>query len=335
MVSRKKQLFSSETVPVVIFFILFGLIIVVFSLMHEHFLSVRNISTLLKHASISAIFALGVTFVVVVGHFDLSFPMVCALAGMTNSFLIAKDIHVVLSVAAGLTVGVFFGLLNGLAVGKLKMPDIVTTVGIGAIAWGFAYMYSGGAYIYGNVLTSGILELNDTAWLGIPLPAILMGVFYLLGYLILHRSRFGRCFYSTGDNRIAAIFSGVNVKLYILAAFIICAALASFGAIMSNASQGQGNVRVGLVFLLSSYATVFLGSAVFKKPTIYGTFFAALFIATMLNGFTLMAISYFYMDFIIGMVLITALCLSTDIVFRKRAAKDPSDAPGSLDEVGT
>lgn len=335
MASRKKQLFSNETIPIVIFFIIFGLIIVVFSLMHEHFFSIRNISTLLKHASISAIFALGVTFVVVVGHFDLSFPMVCALAGMTNSFLIAKDIHVVLSVAAGLAVGVFFGLLNGLAVGKLKMPDIVTTVGIGAIAWGFAYMYSGGAYIYGNVLTSGILELNDTVLLGAPLPAILMGVFYLLGYLILHRSRFGRCFYSTGDNRVAAIFSGVNVKLYILAAFIICAALASFGAIMSNASQGQGNVRVGLVFLLNAYATVFLGSAVFKKPTIYGTFFAALFIATMLNGFTLMAISYFYMDFIIGMVLITALCLSTDLFFKKRGGKAHSDFPDSMNEVGS
>ena len=118
MASRKKQLFSNETVPIVIFFILFGLIIVVFSLMHEHFLSVRNISTLLKHASISAIFALGVTFVVVVGHFDLSFPMVCALAGMTNSFLIAEDIHVVLSVAAGLAVGVFFCGFEAVATDK-------------------------------------------------------------------------------------------------------------------------------------------------------------------------------------------------------------------------
>jgi predicted ABC-type sugar transport system permease subunit len=95
---------------------------------------------------------------------------------------------------------------------------------------------------------------------------------------------------------------------------------------MSNASQGQGNVRVGLVFLLSSYATVFLGSAVFKKPTIYGTFFAALFIATMLNGFTLLSVSYFYMDLIIGLVLIIALCFSSDFFFgkrmRKRSSKD-------------
>ena len=333
MTANRKQILSDDLKPIVIFLVMIGFIVVVFSLMHEQFLTARNISTMLKHASITAIFALGATFVVVVGHFDLSFPMVCALAGMTNSYLIAQDVHVVPSVGLGLAVAVVFGLLNGVAVGKLKLPDIVTTVGIGAIAWGFAYMYSGGAYIYGNVLTSGILELNDAVWFGVPLPVILMGSLYFLAYLILHRSRYGRCFYSTGDNKIAAIFSGINVQAYIIAAFVICAVLSSFGAIMSNASQGQGNVRVGLVFLLGSYATVFLGSAVFKKPTIYGTFLAAIFMATMLNGFTLMTVSYFYMDFIIGIVLLTALCLSSDIFFQKKTGKRPVDVPDSTAEV--
>ena len=333
MTAKRKQILSDDLKPIVIFLIMIGFIVVVFSLMHEQFLTTRNISTMLKHASITAIFALGATFVVVVGHFDLSFPMVCALAGMTNSYLIAQDVHVVPSVGLGLAVAVVFGLLNGVAVGKLKLPDIVTTVGIGAIAWGFAYMYSGGAYIYGNVLTSGILELNDAVWWGVPLPVILMGSLYFLGYLILHRSRYGRCFYSTGDNKIAAIFSGINVQAYIIAAFVICAVLSSFGAIMSNASQGQGNVRVGLVFLLGSYATVFLGSAVFKRPTIYGTFLAAIFMATMLNGFTLMTVSYFYMDFIIGIVLVTALCLSSDIFFKKKRGKRSMDVPDSTVEV--
>jgi ribose/xylose/arabinose/galactoside ABC-type transport system permease subunit len=333
MAVKRKQILSDDLKPIVIFLIMIGFVVVVFSLMHEQFLTARNISTMLKHASISAIFALGATFVVVVGHFDLSFPMVCALAGMTTSFLIAQDIPVVPSVGIGLAVAVVFGLFNGVAVGKLKLPDIVTTVGIGAIAWGFAYMYSDGAYIYDNVLTSGILELNDAVFFAVPLPVILMVFLYFLGYLILHRSRFGRCFYSTGDNKIAAIYSGINVQVYIIAAFVICAVLSSFGAIMSNASQGQGNVRVGLVFLLSSYASVFLGSAVFKKPTIYGTFLAALFMATMLNGFTLMAVSYFYMDFIIGIVLITTLCLSSDMFFKKKAGKRIQNVPGSAAKV--
>ena len=333
MTDSRKQILSDDLKPIVIFLVMIGFIVVVFSSMHEQFLTARNIYTMLKHASITAIFALGATFVVVVGHFDLSFPMVCALAGMTNSYLIPQDVHVVPSVGLGLVVAVFFGLLNGVAVGKLKLPDIVTTVGIGAIAWGFAYMYSGGAYIYGNVLTSGILELNDAVLWGVPLPVILVGSLYFIAYLILHRSRYGRCFYSTGDNKTAAIFSGINVQAYIIAAFVICAVLSSFGAIMSNASQGQGNVRVGLVFLLGSYATVFLGSAVLKKPTIYGTFLAALFMATMLNGFTLMTVSYFSMDFIIGIVLLTALCLSSDILFKKKTGKRSVDVPDSTTEV--
>ncbi len=124
-----------------------------------------------------------------------------------------------------------------------------------------------------------------------------------------------------------AIFSGVKTKHYIVAAFAICAATSSLGAIMSNASQGSGSVRVGLVFLLPAYASTFLGSAVFRKPTIHGTFLAALFLATLLNGFTLMAVPYYYSDFIIGIVLILALTLSTDIVFRKRKVWRSSRLP--------
>jgi len=249
--------------------------------------------------------------------------------------MIAKDIHVIPSIFTGLLVGAVFGLVNGMAVGKLKMPDIVTTIGTGAAAWGFAWIYSDGAYIWENALTSGILEINDAVWFGIPFPVILMVTLYFIAYLILHRSRHGRGFYSTGENRVAAIFSGLNVTAYIIAAFTICATVSSLGAIMSNASQGAGSVRVGMVFLLPAYATAFLGSAVFKKPTIYGTFLAALFIGVMLNGFTLLAVPYYYSDFIIGLVLITALSLSSDVVFRKRIAKRASSAADLTKEVAS
>jgi ribose/xylose/arabinose/galactoside ABC-type transport system permease subunit len=264
------------------------------------------------------LFALGALFVVVVGHFDLSFHLVCSLAGMTTSFLIAGDVTVIPSIFAGLFVAAVFGFGNGTAVGRLKLPDMVTTIATGAIAWGFAWIYSDGAYIWKNATTSGILLINDALILHIPLPVILMVTLYLFLYVVLHRSRFGRGFYSTGENRTAAIFSGIKVKAYITAAFIICAILASLGAIMGNASQGSGSVRVGMVYLLPAYATIFLGSAIFRKPTVHGTFLAALFISVMLNGFTLMAVPYYYSDFIIGLVLIVALSVSSDIVLTKK-----------------
>ncbi len=329
---KKKNIFAVDTRPVAIFFLMLIGVILIFSLLHDQFLSGRNIATLLKHASVAAMFALGATFVVIVGHFDISFPMVSSLAGMTTSFLIAKEIHVMPSIFAGLAVGIAFGVINGVAIGVFKLPDIVTTIATGAISWGLAWMYSGGAYIWENALTSGILEINDAVILGIPLPVILMVGLFFIGFLIVHRSRYGRGFYATGDNRVAAIFSGINTKYYIVAAFGFCALTTSLGAIMGNASQGSGSVRVGPVYLLPAYAPVFLGNAVFRKTTIYGTFLATLFMATMLNGFTLMTVPYYYSDFIIGIVLIVALILSTDIVTRSRKGKPAAGSPDGNQE---
>jgi ribose/xylose/arabinose/galactoside ABC-type transport system permease subunit len=238
---------------------------------------------------------------------------------MTTSFLIANEVTVIPSIFAGLLVGGLFGLGNGLAVGRLKLPDMVTTIATGAVAWGFAWIYSDGSYIWKNATTSGILLINDALILRVPLPVILMLALYVLSHFVLHLSRFGRCFYSTGENRMAAIFSGINVRAYVAAAFIICAVLSSLGAIIGNASQGSGSVRVGMVYLLPAYATIFLGSAIFRKPTVYGTFLAALFISIMLNGFTLMAVPYYYSDFIIGLVLLVALGISSDMVLKRKA----------------
>jgi ribose transport system permease protein len=318
MTRKPLKMISEDSRPVLIFLTLLVAIFVAFAFLHKEFLSTRNISNLLKHASVSSMFALGALFVVVVGHFDLSFHLVCSLSGMTTSFLIANNVPVLPSIAAGLAAGAVFGFCNGVAIGKMRLPDMVTTIATGAIAWGFAWIYSDGSYIWKNATTSGILLLNDALIFGIPLPVILMLAMYLLAHVVLHLSRFGRCFYSTGENRVAAIFSGVRVRAYIIAAFMICAVLASVGAIMGNASQGSGSVRVGMVYLLPAYATIFLGSAIFKKPTVHGTFLAALFISTMLNGFTLMAVPYYYSDFMIGLVLIVALALSSSMVVRTR-----------------
>jgi ribose transport system permease protein len=333
MGKSKKMTISEETKPIIMFVVLLVLIVLVFSLLNKEYLSGRNISNLLKHASINSLFALGALFVVVVGHFDLSFHLVCSLAGMTTSYLIAQEMPALPSIFSGLLVAAAFGFGNGVAVGKLKMPDMVTTIATGAIAWGFAWIYSDGAYIWRNATTSGILLINDALVVHVPLPVILMLAIYLISFLVLHSSRFGRCFYSTGENRTAALFSGVNVAAYIIAAFMICAVLSSLGAILGNASQGSGSVRVGMVYLLPAYATIFLGSAIFKKPTVHGTFLAAIFISVMLDGFTLLAVPYYYSDLIIAIVLLIALVLSSDWVTKRRTLKRAASGPGTSSEV--
>lgn len=322
MSRRKKISVTSETIAIAAFCAVLAVVTVTFSLRQPAFLSSRNLMMLAKHLSITALVGLGLTFVIVVGFADMSFPYVSCLSGMTMSFLIAKGLSPVPCILIGCLVGLVFGVVNGVMVGTCKLPDMVATIGVGSIAYGMAYLYSRGSYIFENFATSGIGRLNDANPLGIPLPAVIALAAYVLGYLLLHRSRYGRRFYATGGGRTAAVFSGVNVNRYVIAAFVLCGVLASLTNMIQIAAQGNGNVKGGLVLLMPAYAAVFVGISVFKRPTVAGTFLGALLIGLMQNGFTLQSVPFYLMNLVVGLVLIAAIVVSKtdfkEIVRRRR-----------------
>ncbi len=333
MAAKQKKIMSDDTRPIVIFLVLAVFIILIFGWANSAFLSIRNLYTLLKHVSINGICALGLTFVIAAGHVDMAFPRIGCLAGMTSSHLIAIGQGPLLSILAGVAVGVLFGLVNGIAIGKYNMPDMVVTIGTGFIAYGLGYIYSGGARIFKNFLKSGILDLNNAKYIGLPLPVIITAILYLLGYLILHRSTYGRGFYATGEHKVAAIFSGVKVRNYIIVAFVLVGGLSAFATILITSAQGTGIVKTGLPLLMPAYSAVFLGSAIFKKPTVYGTILGALFISVIINGFVILSVPYYYADLIMATILIVALTLSSDLSLKKRFKRNASHLPSSGQEM--
>ena len=125
--------------------------------------------------------------------------------------------------------------------------------------------------------------------------------------LVLHGSRFGRAFYATGENRISAVYSGIRVKAYVLAAFAICGALSCLAITLLVASSGAANVTAGSQLLMPAYAAVYLGAALFGAASVPATIAGTLLMSAMLNGFTLMAVPYFYSDAIVSTVLIVAI----------------------------
>ena len=207
------------------------------------------------------------------------------------------------------------------------MPDMVVTIGTGFIAYGLGYIYSEGARIFKNFLKSGILNFNNAKYFSIPLPVIVTAILYILGYLILHRSTYGRGFYATGEHKLTAIFSGVKVRNYIITAFTIGGALAALATILITSAQGTGIVKTGLTLLMPAYSAVFLGSAIFKKPTAYGTILGALFISIIINGFVILSVPYYYADLIMAIILIAALALSSDLSVIRRFKKKASHRP--------
>lgn len=273
------------------------------------FVSGGNLRSLMRHMSVQGLAALGLTFVIVVRHFDLSFPGVASMGAMTLGWLIASGMPLPVAIGGGLAVGLAFGLVNGFAVARLGLPDIVTTIATGGLAIGFSYFYSNGTSISQNFFMSGILDLNDRKIVGLDMPfAILMGT-ALVGAVLLHASRLGAGFYATGENPISARFSGVPTRWLIVVAFALSGMMACLAITLLVASSGAANVTAGNQLLMPAFAAVYLGAALFGRPSIGATLAGTLLMSMMLNGFTLLAIPYYYSDAIVSTVLITAIAI--------------------------
>ncbi|WP_136683924.1 ABC transporter permease [Falsirhodobacter xinxiangensis] len=304
---------------------LVAVIAAIFWSQNPAFLSGGNIRALMRHMSVQGLAALGLTFVIVVRHFDLSFPGVASMGAMTLGWLIASGAPFPAAIAGALAVGLVFGLVNGIAVARFGLPDIVTTIATGGLAVGFSYFYSNGTSISQNFFMSGILDLNDKRIIGLDMPFAILMAAAGVAAVVLHASRVGAGMYATGQNRVSARFAGIATRRLIVLAFALCGTMACLAITLLVASSGAANVTAGGQLLMPAFAAVYLGAALFGRPSVGATLAGTLMMSTMLNGFTLLAIPYYYSDAIVSTVLIAAIAifdprLSGLLNFRKAAA---------------
>ncbi|MBB3948503.1 ribose/xylose/arabinose/galactoside ABC-type transport system permease subunit [Rhizobium skierniewicense] len=291
------------------FIVLLACIAAFFQTFAPVYLSNGNLHGLLRHMAVNGLAAIGLTFVIVVRQFDLSFPGVASLGAMTLGFLLAAGYSLSLSISGGIAIGILAGVLNGTVIAYLRLPDIVATIATGGVAIGLSYFYSNGTSISENFFMSGILDLNDAKVLTFDMPVVILAAAAVIAGIVLHASRFGRAFYATGENRVSARFSGIRVKLYVLAAFALCGAMSCLAITLLVASSGAANVTAGNQLLMPAFAAVYLGAALFGAPSIPATLAGTLLMSAMLNGFTLLAIPYYYSDAIVSLVLIAAISI--------------------------
>jgi ribose/xylose/arabinose/galactoside ABC-type transport system permease subunit len=310
MAEKIRQRSLGETLTIAAFFALFIAICVVFQFFAPTFLTPNSIATMLKTGATTAIAALGLTFVIIVSHTDISFYMTCCFSSMFMAWFISKEVHPIIAVAVGLVTGAAWGAVSGLAIGKFKLPDIISTIAIGSIAFGAAYVFSDGAFIYTNFHTSGMILLSEQRFLGVTVSVWIMLALYIASWVLLDHTSFGRAYYATGANKKAAFFSGMRVNKIVVGAFIISGLLATLAAIIYDAAQGQGNVKIGLNFLMPCFSAIYIGWSVFRKPCVIGTFFGALLATVITTGFTVLSIPYYWSDMTMACVLLLAIGLS-------------------------
>jgi simple sugar transport system permease protein len=309
-------------------FIILAALIVFFNHAEPAFLRVNNLFSVLQSVAVVALLGMGVTVTLAVDGFDLSVGSIAAFILMMSSYaMVVLQFGATATVALALAGGAAIGLINGLLIVGLRIPDLLATLGMMFLLAGLQLIPSAGRSITtGLILSDGSTAEGafDPAFLAIgrhrlwgvaPLPVIIVAIIAIILWFFMERTRWGRVFYAVGGNETAAFLAGAPVKLYRVAAYMISGVLAALGGVFVAARVGRGDVFAGSSLLLDSVAASLIGFAVLdeRRANVLGTVTGAVFVGVVLNGLTMLNVPYYTQDFVKGAVLVGALALTFGI----------------------
>jgi ribose/xylose/arabinose/galactoside ABC-type transport system permease subunit len=296
--------------------VLFGvLVFIFFSIFANNFLTVHAQLILLRQMSMLTIVALGFTFVMAAGGFDMSVGNAAGLINITFGGVLIYTNSLLLSILAAVGVGLAVGLTNGTLVAYIGIPDFIGTFSVGIITVGIKMLISRGHPTFfptdinpaALFIGQGRIPIGD-----IPFPVVLMLVLVVLVYFIMKKTTLGRRIYAVGGNKVASQYGGINVKKYRLITFLISGFMLSIASIVLTSRLGSAQPLAGEEFLLDTIAAVFLSTTMFGEgePTPLGTFVGAFIITMLTGGLTMMGVPYFYQYITKGSVVILSVMLS-------------------------
>jgi ribose transport system permease protein len=281
-----------------------------------HFLTVSNLLNVAEQATIIAIIAVGMTFVIITAGIDLSVGSVLAFAGVVMASALHSGVPLPLALLIGLGIGLFCGLVNGLLITIGRLPPFIATLGMMSVARGTALMFTEGRPVSG--FSEGFRSLATGEVLGVPTPVVIMIVVYVTAYFILARTTLGRYTYAIGGNEEAALLSGINVKLYKTLVYGLAGMLSGLAAILLTARLNSAQPIAGMNYELDAIAATVIGgtSLLGGEGTVVGTLIGALIMAVLRNGLNLLGVSSFIQQIVIGSVIIVAVLI--DMALKRR-----------------
>lgn len=283
--------------------------VIIFSILSDVFFSVKNFLNIGIYCSVMGVTAVGMSFALLSGGMDLSVSSVMALVGMVIARTIPDTGSPIPAILLGIGVGLICGVLNAVLITKLKIIPMIATLATMSIIRGLAYLYTDGTSIM--IKNKAFKFLGSGYVLGIPVSIIVMVLFFIGGWFILTKTKFGREVYAIGGNSSASYLAGINVGRVRFFVFLLVAVTAAVSGILSTAQTGAGIPQASQGLEMDIITAVILGGASLSggKGSIVGTFFGVLVLATLSNGLVLINVPSFWQMVAKGVVLILAVTI--------------------------
>jgi len=287
----------------------FLLLCAILSVLSDRFLTVGNIVNVLRQSTINGIIAIGMTYVILTAGIDLSVGALLALCTVVTADLLQQGWPVPLSVGAGLGLGAALGLVNGLIITKARVPPFVTTLGMMTVARGLALTYTQGRPITG--LPDGFRFLGTGSLGPVPMPIVIAALAFLVGYVLLTRTRVGESVLALGNNPVAARYAGIATDRYTVFVYAVAGTLSALAGMILVARLNSAQPTAGLGYEFDAIAAVVVGGTSFAggEGGLGGTLLGVLVIAVLNNGLNLLNVSSFYQPVVTGLVIALALLL--------------------------
>ena len=290
-----------------------------FSLASKSFLTLDNFANILAQVSLTAIIAVGLTFVILTGEIDLSVAAIANAIGIVMAFFTLQPDYAniqnvplpgLIAVVLALAACGALGLVTAFGVTRIGIPSFIMTLAMMQIAAGVSALLVRGQIAYS--FPTLIQVLGSGKYLGLRWLIVVAVVIMLIAHLVLTYTRFGRYVYMTGGNRDAAEYSGVNVKLIIGAVMVISAMLSGFAGMLGVAYFGSAQQNQFDTFLLDAIAAVVVGgtSLFGGRGGIGNTIIGLLVLGVLNNGLDHVNIDSFLKILIRGLILLIALIVN-------------------------
>jgi len=287
--------------------------IVFLSLSTNTFFTSSNLAVVSRQISLSAVIAIGMTLVILMGGIDLSVGSIVAITSVVVGLtMVRANMPIWLSILAGLMMGMLTGYINGILIVKTKVPPFIITLGMMGLARGAALVITKGASISG--FPEQYLPIGQGfLFKYIPIPVVIAIVLAIVFHFILTNTTFGRRIYLIGSNEEAALLSGINVNRMKVFLYMGCTTMASVEAVIETSRMSTGQPASGSGYELTAIGAVIIGGASMAggEGTVLGTMLGAILLGLITNGLILLGISAYWQQVFSGTIIILAVTLDT------------------------
>lgn len=300
--------YMSELTTVIALIILMAVITII----NSNFLTANNLLNLLLQVTSNALIAFGMTFVILTGGIDLSVGSILALSSALTAGLLGSVMPVTLAILISLILGCILGIMNGLLISYGKLAPFIVTLATMTIFRGATLVYTNG-----NPITKGLSDtflfqfLGQGYIVGIPFPVIIMFIVFIVLYVLLHKTAFGKSVYAIGGNEKAAYISGVKLNKVKIIIYSISGIMASISGLIITSRLSSAQPTAGASYEMDAIAAVVLGGTSLSggKGRILGTLIGALIIGVLNNGLNIIGVSAFWQQVVKGVVILIAVLI--------------------------